>query len=231
MSELRSVHDEKVASIASDLSTKGYSVFVEPNSIQIPFDLAGYQPDLVATRGDEGLIVEVKIRSQRTDVERYQEIAERIAKHPGWKFLFMTLDTSPDLERSDLDKVLPSWEEIQARLDQVASLTSQGLYSPALLYIWAVLESALRRRALAIQLPVERFANFRMLKQMYSMGELSMQQFDSLRQNLEKRNATAHGIEFEVGLNDVQEVLDVATTLVASWAREQDAKRLTESQS
>ena len=38
MKSLKTLHDEKVQSMAQDLSQQGYEVLIEPSNSQLPFD-------------------------------------------------------------------------------------------------------------------------------------------------------------------------------------------------
>ncbi len=52
------VNQEKI--IAKKLSNEGYDVIIPNSPSDLPFDLEGYCPDLIATKNNQGLIIEIK---------------------------------------------------------------------------------------------------------------------------------------------------------------------------
>jgi hypothetical protein len=64
---------DKTHEIASKLESKGYRVLIEPRSQQLPFDLDGYEPDLIAfdEREEGGLIVEIKPKIKELSISRF----------------------------------------------------------------------------------------------------------------------------------------------------------------
>lgn len=92
MKSFKTLYDEKVQSMAQDLSQKGYEVLIEPSNSQLPFDLEGYNPDLIARKNNEGIIVEIKGNLKHLSVDKFQNIAQRIASHDGWRFILVPIE-------------------------------------------------------------------------------------------------------------------------------------------
>src|SRR5215470_12786790 len=55
--------------------------------------LRGYQPDLIAHRGDEHLVIEIKSGRRTTNPSYWRSLAEEIARHPGWQFQLILGET------------------------------------------------------------------------------------------------------------------------------------------
>ena len=94
---------------------------IEPkmNQLQLPFDLGNYQPDIIATKNNSGLVIDVKTSPSRVSVENLHAISEKISRHSGWHFLLVTLE---DIEANSLPgtcEELPSWEELIDNFSQV----------------------------------------------------------------------------------------------------------------
>ena len=53
---------EKRQELRRRLETEGYRVVVEPDSEDLPPGLRGLQPDIIAMRGDENVVIEIKSR-------------------------------------------------------------------------------------------------------------------------------------------------------------------------
>jgi len=191
----KSLRDDKVESLIKKYRDEGFTVIQNPKADQLPFDLDNYQPDILATKNqnESGLIIEVKTSISPVSVERLQSVAEEISRHPGWRFLLVTLE---DIEAESLpgtSEELPSWEELIDHFSQVSKLIENNNIEPAFLFLWSVFEGALRKRAVDVSIPVERLPVIRLLRTMYSLGELSISEFDIIQAYLEKRNRLAHG--------------------------------------
>jgi hypothetical protein len=175
--------------IAEMLTNRGYTVSAEPDPSGLPFDLGGYQPDLLAVRGEEALIIEVKGSAQRMPIDRYRDIAEVVSSQPGWRFVLMTSeDVAPPNELH-----LLSWNDIANRCLDGERLCKAGQPEAGLLLLWTAMEAALRRQAFETGLPAERLPPSMLLKHLYSTGELSMAQFDQANTYLNVRNQVVHG--------------------------------------
>jgi hypothetical protein len=189
----KTFHDEKVRSLAEQYSRAGFQVSVEPDTGLLPFDLGGYRPDLIAVKDKAGVIVEVEPGSARISVERFQALAEEVARHPGWRFLLVTPD---DVESESIPaspEEFPSWRQFSECVDHARRLIEAGEYEPALLYLWGIFEGALRKRAVEASIPVERCPVRRLINHMYSLGELSVDHYDRVLAALEARNRLIHG--------------------------------------
>ncbi|MFM6350239.1 MAG: hypothetical protein ACKPFK_34625, partial [Dolichospermum sp.] len=62
------------------------------------------------------------------------------------------------------------------------------------LFLWSILESLLRKKAVIKNIPIERLPASNLLDHLYSRGEISMDQFDVFKDFLKCRNKIAHGI-------------------------------------
>lgn len=207
---------QKISELAARYERDGFAVLVEPDPSAVPFDLGGYRPDMLASKGDEHHIVAVRDRGTRLSVDRFQELAEEIGSHDGWHFI---LATSDDLNPGSFPAYTPllSWEQLRERLKCAARLLETGPSEAALLSLWALFEGMLRLQARRISLPVERFPTEGVVKHMYSHGELSMQQYDRVMDMLELWNAVAHGFAVEGVGNAAAQMLDIVHELFDRW--------------
>ncbi|MEI3649917.1 MAG: hypothetical protein V6D39_07990 [Dolichospermum lemmermannii FEM_B0920] len=218
----KSLHDEKVASLIKKYRDQGFTVIQNPKADQLPFDLDNYQPDILATKNENetgliGLIIEVKTSISPVSVERLQSVAEEISRHPGWHFLLVTLE---DIEAESLpgtSEELPSWEEIIDHFSQVSKLIENNNIEPAFLFLWSVFEGALRKRAVDVSIPVERLPAIRLLRTMYSLGELSISEFDIIQAYFERRNRLAHGYIQKLDSEVLHTFVILVVKLLGEW--------------
>jgi mRNA-degrading endonuclease RelE of RelBE toxin-antitoxin system len=215
----KSLRDDKVESLIKKYRDEGFTVIQNPKADQLPFDLDNYQPDILATKNqnESGLIIEVKTSISPVSVERLQSVAEEISRHPGWRFLLVTLE---DIEAESLpgtSEELPSWEELIDHFSQVSKLIENNNIEPAFLFLWSVFEGALRKRAVDVSIPVERLPVIRLLRTMYSLGELSISEFDSIQACLEQRNRLAHGYIQKLNSQVLLTFIMLAVKLLIEW--------------
>lgn len=210
-------YSERIRELAAEYASKGYSVIVRPHA-PLPIDLGTYEPDLIATKGDgTGVLIEVKDKQSSVSVEQMMDIASRVARHHGWKFIVVTLDESSSGQVPDPNR-LPTWEAIRARIPVLRNLVQESNFEPALLYWWGTFEAAMRRRAVDSNIPVERMPHARMLNHMYTLGEIQLPEYDKVRAILELRNAAAHGQSVEIQASFLNDAIRLVEELVARWS-------------
>src|SRR3954454_5486109 len=86
--------------IAQRYPDQGYDVVVQPAEHQVPERIRGFEPDLIATRGNEGVVVGVK--EDRGDVasdSRLAHLAEILNAWPGWRLDLVVLEAESPGER------------------------------------------------------------------------------------------------------------------------------------
>jgi len=218
----KNLHDEKVASLIKKYRDQGFIVIQNPKADQLPFDLDNYQPDILATKNEHesgliGLIIEVKTSIHPVSVERLQSVAEEISRHPGWRFLLVTLE---DMEAESLPgtcEELPSWEELINYFSQVSKLIENNNIEPAFLFLWSVFEGALRKRAVDVSITIEGLLCIKLIKSMYSLGELSISEFDIIQACLEQRNRLAHGYIQDLDSQVLPTFITLVVELLIEW--------------
>jgi mRNA-degrading endonuclease RelE of RelBE toxin-antitoxin system len=218
----KSLHDEKVESLIKKYRDQGFTVIQNPKADQLPFDLDNYQPDILATKNENetgliGLIIEVKTSIHPVSVERLQSIAEEVSKHPGWRFLLVTLEDIQAESLPGTSEELPSWEELINYFSQVTKLIENNNIEPAFLFIWSIFEGALRKRAVDVSIHVERLPAIRLLRTMYSLGELSISEFDIIQAYFEKRNRLAHGYIQKLDSEVLPRFVTLVVKLLIEW--------------
>jgi hypothetical protein len=191
-----SIEREATSEVAFQLKQAGYDVRVEPGSKDLPFDLRGYQPDLVGRKGDGGVIIEVKASEARSSIDTYAEVAHIVQQHPGWRFVLVPADRLR--QQSFFELVgLASMEQIEKRAKAARELLASGMHAPAFITAWSGIEGLLRRRAEEQAVPAIALSTGSLIKQLYSHGLLSLPQFRELEALLKLRAAVVHGLSDE----------------------------------
>jgi len=207
----------KINELAELYAREGYTVKREPSELDIPFNLNGFRPDLVATKEKSGLIVEVKGKLARLPVERFRTIAEEVSRHPGWRFLLVTLDDVESQNLPGISEDLPQWTQLKDHAYQADGLLKNRKMEPALLYLWSIFEAALRKHAIDAAIPVERFPVSRLINHMYSLGELTLSQYDLTNIVMKTRNKLAHGFLTKLDFSLMNKFKSLVEDLIGEW--------------
>lgn len=129
---------ELVEQVARELAGDGYEVLIEPGPSFLPGKLARFRPDILARRGDENLVVEVKLTPDPAGGGEMRELAEAVRERPGWRF---RLATAPR------DLAASPWtiEEAACRVDEAEALAREGHGEAAVSLLVAAAEAVGRR--------------------------------------------------------------------------------------
>ncbi len=212
------IHDKSVSKIAEKYRQAGYTVLVDPEPEDIPFDLGTYRPNLIVKKNEaEGYIIEFNGSGRQTSIDRLKEIAEIVSENTGWRFLLITEEDALLKDYSNEVNLL-SWQQIFTRKTQGERLISLGENEGAFLSLWGTLEALLRRRAEEAIIPIERFPTVSLIKHMYSQGELSIEEYDRAMLLLRVRNRFIHGFQTPEINESISELLALVNELISLWA-------------
>ena len=211
--------------VAEDYRARGYDVIIHPQSQQLPEPLADFQPDIVARKGDETVVVEVKSRQALRREPHVEPLVRAVQRVPGARFELVI--AKPDISSPLPERTRP-WRDHEATsaLDEATRLLEEGHLVAALLLGWAAAEAALRILAAREVVTTERNDASYLLNRLVSEGVLGNRQYQSLRQALEMRNAVAHGLE-PIGLrrSQVRALLRTVAELLAPKQAHAEARR------
>ncbi|MEW6352341.1 MAG: hypothetical protein AB1646_25090 [Thermodesulfobacteriota bacterium] len=186
------LHERIVHRLAARYRSKGFEVAVDPRDQDKPEFLGAYDPDLVARGPDKSVIVEVKVGTLTAYGERFRDIAELVAAQPGWEFS-LVISGMDDLDEEIPFQTLPTNAEIQVRLSRSLTLLNQGSLDASLLLLWSSLEAVLRMTAEHAGLPLRNEPTSALIRELYSAGELSRDQYEQALRQLPARNSLVHG--------------------------------------
>ncbi|WP_353932981.1 hypothetical protein WJM97_10520 [Okeanomitos corallinicola TIOX110] len=219
MVQTKQLEREKILEVAQEYRQKGYEVILSPNHEQLPTFLQnyGYSPDMIALRGEQGVIVEVKSRrSFRLSANNIQTLAQLVEQAPNWGFDLVITNPDDELYTDQIEGSLQI-DEIKSRL-QIAKQLINNHPESAILFIWSLAEATLRILAesegLILQKPE---SPPYLLKLLVTEGVISQTDYQLLINNLQLRNAIAHGFKTNsLSLNSVIEVIEVIEKLLDS---------------
>jgi uncharacterized protein YutE (UPF0331/DUF86 family) len=189
------IERERLLKLAEEYREQSYEVLFHPNLEDLPDFLKNYRPDLIARRGNEAVVIEVKSRSSldSSSNQFLRNLAQLVEQHPGWRFeLVMT--NPKDATYSPKAEGSLQAHEIESRLQVARQLATQHSES-AILYSWSLVEATLRLVAEKEELNLERFDPLYLVKQLATEGVISRSEYQLLMDALLLRNAIAHGFK------------------------------------
>ena len=127
-----------LASVASEYEKRGYEVKLRPTVGDMPEFMAGFEPDLIAIREDESVVVEVKARKEFQNEEAIATIEAALRNRPGWRFELII-----DGSESEHGRLLGA-SEIGVSLEEANELQQAGHVVAAWLLLWSATEGILR---------------------------------------------------------------------------------------
>ena len=181
-----------IARVADDYRRRGYDVEVAPSGSRLPQFLAGFSPDLIARNARESVVVEVKVGTRTSAAERLREVAERVSREPGWRLSLVFVNPDQPDQISEAEPAPLSLS--QERVRNADTLIQSGQAEAAFLLLWSALEGILRFLGHRAHLPLDTLPPSALIRELYSAGEISADQFELLLQLLPVRNQLAHGL-------------------------------------
>lgn len=205
--------------IAKQYEEKGYTVIRNPGSELIPFNLDGYIPDILATKDDEKILVEVKTSKAHMNAEKLLKIGKLVQPHSNWKFLVVTVneDDINKLKSSatelNIDNVFKSLNLIQENLKK--------LITPAFLIpqLWVCYISILRIWLIKEEYVIPDLTDLNILNLAYSEGIIDYEQFSQSKNFLNLRNFTAHNLAHNVNTTDVENYLAMTLFILNEYEK------------
>jgi hypothetical protein len=222
---LASIERGKVREIAKRYREQGYEVIVDPAGEQLPEVLRALPPDLIARKGGEVVIVEVKSRPALAEAPRASDLARLVRDQPGWRFeLVVVSPERPFLAPDDAEDW--SAEEVDGRLSEAAALLEGEHVEAALLLGWSATEAMLRLLASREGLPLERIDAAYLLKRLATSAVLTQAEYHLLWEAFELRNAVAHGLRpARLDASHPRALLKATTRLLRPLKRRTEGRR------
>jgi uncharacterized protein YutE (UPF0331/DUF86 family) len=194
------------------LEAEGYEVFVHPNKPLLPAFLGNFQPDAIARRADQNLIVEV-LRQSPVASQKLERITTLLKDQENWELRLVWIEPTKTPARLPVQGV----NEVDSRLAEIRELAHARHVEAGMLLAWATFE------ALARWLLTKEFerpqAPERLIEVLAGNGHLTPTEADQLRTLAEKRNRLIHGeLGVRVSENELQNFMSVLDTIKAQLA-------------
>lgn len=187
--------ERRVLELKREYIDLGYKVVVEPAHDALPPFLRGinYTPDLVAQKGEQGLVIEVTSGANTRAVGLAGAVAEAVEKQPGWQFILVL--TNPRTTPSVTGEMsLPRVNQLLDHSERMlATQAGAAAIEAAFMFAWAGLEGALRY--LLEQEGIKTTSSPRAIfRDAVSLGYLARTDLMYLDSMLAMRNRLVHGV-------------------------------------
>jgi HEPN domain-containing protein len=220
--------EQELIRVVQSYRNQGYSVVPRPRPEDLPLFAKDFQLEIVGRRGNEGVLVAVKKNRDEVAADgNMQRYAETTGSQPGWRFDFAILEPENPKARDIRGASELSGEDFSRSLDQAVKLSAMGFSRVAVVAAWAALEAAMRTQLRALgQEAGWGSAPRQMLRELYSEGILSPEEFNQLELASYLRNQIVHGFssqpaESEAGQAEVVRFLsEIARRLVSRSQQE-----------
>lgn len=185
----KTLEESKIKEVASDLREKGYDVVIYPSQKELPPFLEDFSPDIVARKGKENLIIEIRSRYTLDRAKYLEHVATRIQEHSDWSFELVV--TNPKDERQST--TISSEFVLRRKLSEAELLLENGNADVAFLLGWATLEACSRRSLSKIPSITPEINPAGLIRQLFAFGLIRKSDFSFLERLLNKRNRLVHG--------------------------------------
>jgi uncharacterized protein YutE (UPF0331/DUF86 family) len=191
---MKELHDREVSNVAERYRQRGYDVIIEPAPQQIPKFLKDLRPDLIATKGHDHVVVEVKAREALRNSDSARQMADLVGKEPNWRFeLVLLSNQSTQLSNYDTQPLpIARVKDLIARARQERESGDAEL---AFMTAWIAAEAVLRLFAAKNGLTNPIWSPAALLKQLVFEGAISREQFNALNGMQVLRNRVVHGFQ------------------------------------
>ena len=178
---------------AEEYRSRGYEV-----SLEVPLDfLPGFHADLIARKGDETRVIEVKTRSSLASMPQISELARIVDSKPGWSFELLLVGEPEKVDSPEGASAISGGMILQ-RIEEAEQALASGLSEAAFLLAWSACEAA-TRELIALEgiadpgVPI----SAHVLDQAVYQGVISRGEYKTLAGFQKYRNAIVHGLNVD----------------------------------
>lgn len=212
--------ERRIREIVKDYDNQGYEVHMNPSPSLLPNFLKGYKPDILAKKENDNVIVEVKTRNDRMNLQRFESLAKEIDKRKDWRFeMVFTNQKEKGLEPT-YQNVL-SELEINNRILEINRLVELNSYEASFLLSWSTIEAVLRNQLRNEKFDTNRKTTMSVMKTMFSLGLINQHDYKTLQKSNVYRNNLIHGFEQNIDRISIQNILQLIYNITGKNAESQ----------
>lgn len=216
--------ERRLMTAARGYRKEGYRVEIRPSRDVLPAFLHSFQPDIVAFRDDESVVIEAKSASSLAGAQDIGRLAQAVEGRPGWRFELLVVGGRA---RQTGSRELPlSADEIRRRLVEVARLSARSQPDSAFILLWSAFEATLRWLARVNDIDAGKESPAAIIKHLTMLGLLRRGSYGWLEKAVEARNSLVHGLPSPVRVATLMpKLLELTETLADDIQRPSESAR------
>lgn len=209
--------ERRIREIAKEYESQGYEVHMNPIPSLLPNFLKSYELDILAKKENDNVIVEVKTRNDRMNLQRFEGLAKEIDKRKDWRFeMVFTNQKEKGLE--PIYQNILSELEINNRILEINRLIELNSYEASFLLSWSTIEAVLRNQLRNEKFDTNRKTTMSVMKTMFSLGLINQHDYKTLQKSNVYRNNLIHGFEQNIDRISIQDILQLINNLTGKNA-------------
>jgi REase_AHJR-like protein len=180
--------NRRIRDVARQYRKRGYDVVVHPQGDHLPEFLSGFEPDIIAKKDGDSVVIEVKTQARLQGSNEIVSIAEKVAKETGWRF---ELDvTNPTM---GISLAAPVVSELVANVLRNADAISKiGLRDAAVVYVSSAIEALVQELARRLGIASDEDSFSGLLRKMVYRGAIDHELFEELQGLYDERTRIMH---------------------------------------
>ena len=203
-------YQNQVEIAAIQYTQEGYKVSVNPTQDLLPTFLREFKPDIVATKGRDKVIVEVRAKGKIRQVDYWKRLEQITDEHPEWR---VEIISEPQI--SQTARVAPndllSTPALRDRIVLAERLTDSGEFDMAILAAWIAIEGLLRRLVIENDLVLDASSIPALASNLTSEGIINRVSYFKIMKLLQDRNRIVHGLKSErINASIVKQAINLA---------------------
>ncbi|HFJ9378300.1 hypothetical protein [Bacillus thuringiensis] len=188
----RKLIEKKIKEVANQYIQKGYTVFIDPVSHDIPDFLKNFSPDIIAISNDDKVIIEVKSKTTLIHSKELESMANLINQQDGWRFE-LVVTNSKNLENENQEEL--SLNAVINMLTEAEKLLEYDFLNASFIIAWSAFETVVRNKLKQENVKSEYTNISQSIKNLYTFGLVSKQEYDFLQNQFKIRNLVVHGFK------------------------------------
>jgi Holliday junction resolvase len=209
--------ERRIREIVKDYESKGYKVYINPNQLHLPSFLKNYEPDILAKKENDNVIIEVKTRNDRLNLQRFENLAKEIDKRKDWRFEMVFTNQKEKVLEPTYQNIL-SELEINNRILEINKLVELRSFEASFLLSWSTIEAVLRNKLRNEKFDTNRKTTVSIMKTMFSLGLINQHDYKALQKGNTYRNNLIHGFEQNIDRFSIQNILQLINNLTGKNA-------------
>jgi len=186
------LEERRLRTAAREYVQQGYHVIRHPKLEERPDFLAEFEPDMIAYGTTENVVVEVRSRDTLSGAKELAALTAAINAEVGWRIdLIVTNPRKQEVVQKG--STLLSRDDAQERILTSRQLLAVEQTEASFILAWSMIEMVLRQFGEVGQVPVDFMGPNALLRDAYSLGVISLDEYEALRAALPQRNAIVHG--------------------------------------